>query len=205
MIFPTTWEQEGLITPALAAAIMRTIFFGVRVQPVTVGSIWWFPNALMQYVNQDPSQGASQFVPCDGSDLSVVSYPDLYAIVGNLYGGDGTHFFVPDLRSMVVIGAGQQPGYSDRILGVIIGEEDHTLNTTEMPTHSHTDLGHTHGYIPALPNATTIGPGAPQPTAVPGISLTDLASANIQDAGANGPHNNMQPSSALCPYIQAFP
>jgi microcystin-dependent protein len=177
----------------------------VRVQPITVGSIWWFPNNLMQWVNQDPTQGPSQFLQADGSDLSVVSYPDLYAIVGNLYGGDGTHFFLPDLRSMVVIGAGQQSGYSNRILGAIIGEEDHTLNTTEMPVHSHADAGHTHGYIPALPNATTIGPGAPQPTAVPGVAITDIGFSNIQNSGGGGPHNNMQPSSALVAYIQAFP
>jgi microcystin-dependent protein len=39
------------------------------------------------------------YFPCDGRTLSVNSYQPLYALIGQLYGGDGkTNFKVPDLR-----------------------------------------------------------------------------------------------------------
>ena len=51
------------------------------------------------------------YLLCDGSAYDSVALPhlaDLYAIIGNQFGGiDGTDFQVPDLRGMVVKGSGQ--------------------------------------------------------------------------------------------------
>ena len=38
------------------------------------------------------------YFDCDGRSLPVQEYPALYSIIGTVYGGDGNHFNLPDLR-----------------------------------------------------------------------------------------------------------
>lgn len=187
-----SWDAVGTVDPTVIADLYQKIIFGVRVNPVTVGSIWWFPNDNMQFNNQVSTDGPSQFLHADGSDLSVVSYPELYAIVGNLYGGDTTHFFLPDIRSVTVIGSGQQSPYSNRILGDTIGEDSHTLTGSEVPNHAHTY------------NDQAITPVVAAPGVVP-VTVTAPFPNITSSSGGGGDHNNMQPSTVLVPYIQAFP
>ena len=37
------------------------------------------------------------YLLCDGASYKVTDYPDLYAVIGNTYGGDSTNFNVPNL------------------------------------------------------------------------------------------------------------
>lgn len=135
---------------------------------------------------------------CDGSSYLRADYPALFDVIGTAFGSaDGTHFNVPDLRARVPVGAGTQDGYDDHNVGDEFGQQDVTLTVYEMPSHSHADVGHVHGDIPALPNVTTIGPGAPQPTAVPGVGTTAAGFANLANSGNDGAHYNVQPSLAV--------
>jgi microcystin-dependent protein len=94
------------------------------------------------------SAPSSGFIFCDGAQVSRSVYAALYAAIGTVFGpGDGSSTFnVPDLRGRSPIGAGSGPGLSNRGLGSVGGEENHTLSTAEMPYHSHTvvDNGHSH-------------------------------------------------------------
>lgn len=47
------------------------------------------------------------FFICDGASYKVAEYPDLYAVIGNVYGGDSTNFNVPDYRETVLVGVGE--------------------------------------------------------------------------------------------------
>ena len=47
------------------------------------------------------------YLVCDGASYPTTEYPDLYAVIGNTYGGDGTNFNVPDYRETVLVGVGQ--------------------------------------------------------------------------------------------------
>jgi microcystin-dependent protein len=134
---------------------------------------------------------------CDGSAVSRTTYADLFAVIGTTFGiGDGvTTFNLPDLGGLVPVGStGSGGSYPLAATG---GEATHTLTTAEMPAHTHTDTGHLHSEVPALPNATTIGPGAPQPTAIPGVGSTGIGNASLTNTGGGGAHNNIQPYIAL--------
>ena len=48
---------------------------------------------------------------CDGSLQQISSYPRLFGVIGNYYGGDGvTTFAVPDARARVTVGVGTTTG-----------------------------------------------------------------------------------------------
>lgn len=76
----------------------------------------------------------------DGSEISRVTYANLYAQIGTRYGaGDGsTTFALPDLRGRSPIGAGQGAGLTNRdIASLVVGEERHTQTEAELATHRH--------------------------------------------------------------------
>lgn len=47
------------------------------------------------------------YLACDGASYPTTEYPDLYAVIGNTYGGDSTNFNVPDYRETVLVGVGE--------------------------------------------------------------------------------------------------
>ena len=75
---------------------------------------------------------------CDGQLLSISANQALFSILGTTYGGDGrTTFALPDLRGRTPIHPGHGPGLSAYRLGQRGGQENVTLNVTQMPVHNH--------------------------------------------------------------------
>ncbi len=132
-------------------------------------------------------------LPCDGQIRNRVDFPFLYARIDPIYRVDADHFRTPNLLGRVIVGAENEPGETIWQPGVTGGEASHQLTVNEMPSHTHIDEGHAHAYTGATPNVTTVGPGAPQPTAVPSPLVTAISSANLNPTGGNAAHNNMQP------------
>lgn len=82
------------------------------------------------------------WVPCDGSLYSISEYNALFALIGDIYGGNGqTNFAVPDLRGRTIVGTGQGAGLSNIIIGETGGVEQVTLLTSNMPAHTHAMTG----------------------------------------------------------------
>lgn len=149
---------------------------------------------------------SSNFLPCDGASVLRIDYPDLFTVIGTTYGSiDGAHFNVPDLRSRVALGAGQGTGLSNYNLGDTGGEEAHTLNTAELPSHTHTDAGHVHSEGIAAPAIGAAITGVPVPSAVPAVGVTGVGNAAISSSGGGGAHENRQPYLALNYFIVALP
>lgn len=84
---------------------------------------------------------------CDGRELKITEYPDLYAALGTTfnraYSATGSqysttngYFRLPDLRGRFI--AGYNVSDSDyNTYGKVGGEKKHALTTSEMPSHSH--------------------------------------------------------------------
>lgn len=92
---------------------------------------------------------------CDGSELSIKEYPDLYLAIREVFnnapGPDGTphttspgKFRLPDLKGRFIVGYNTDDTDYNSI-GNASGEKTHTLTKDEMPAHSHThDHVHEH-------------------------------------------------------------
>lgn len=121
----------------------------------------------------------------------------------------GKRISVPDKRGRVSAGKDDMGGTAAGRLNIAVdgltdgaagGSQVHTLASSEMPSHTHTDSGHTHSVVPAQTGISgTFGGGFGETFSAGGAS-TGSASANIQNTGGGGSHNNVQPT-IVCNYI----
>lgn len=177
------------VTPAQAAQMFNVIVEGVIVTNPLTGAILPFAADNMEFINQNPSDGPSGLLKCDGSSYLAADFPALFAVIGYTWGGSGANFNVPDLQGRAPIGDGSGSGLSTRIIGNVGGEESHTLSVAEMPSHVHTEGNAT----PTLADITT-------PTTIVGVPSVTVTGST----GGDTPHNNMQPFSVVAYYIVAY-
>ncbi len=135
---------------------------------------------------------------CDGQILPLSQNTALFSLLGTTYGGDGrSNFALPNMQGNAPMHPGQGPGLSLHDLGETGGSETVTLLESEIPSHSHgLQASKADGVDTNAGNellAKGIGIGA---YAVPG-AVTQLSSQAIAPAGADQPHNNMQPYLTL--------
>ena len=144
---------------------------------------------------------------CNGQMLNINQNQALYAVIGTTYGGDGnTTFALPNLigRAPLHVGGpqGQGTNLSDRTLGESGGASTVTLNSTNLPSHTHTlkaareagnNTSPAGGYIAG--DTTTTGDREYAANTNP-LNAT-LNSAQLASVGGGQAHNNMQPSLAL--------
>jgi len=201
LTYASSFEPFGTATPAETAAAFRQMFDSFSFNEGAcrmIGEIVPFAGSI----NPNPSQ----WLLCDGASLLRTTYTELFDVIGTAYGSvDGTHFSLPDMRGRTPVGAGSGSGLTTRAIGDSFGAEDITLITAEIPSHSHTDTGHSHTEVTAVPSLTSITPGVPEPTAVPGLGLTGTGYASLSSTGGDGAHDNVQPSLAINYFIVALP
>lgn len=91
----------------------------------------------------------------NGQALDQDDFAELYAVIGNTFGGTSTTFNLPDLTDKGLIGAGT---ISLKGTG---GSNSLTLTVAQLPAHSHavTDAGHTHGVTDAGHSHGVTDPG----------------------------------------------
>jgi len=137
---------------------------------------------------------------CNGQLLSIAQNTAVFSILGTTYGGNGTtNFALPDLRGRVAIHTGQGPGLSNRVLGEVGGEENHTLTIPEMPAHNHqiaatTTDGNSQTPAGTLLAKDTLGGTTGFSTAA---ANTTMSPSSIAVSGGGQPHNNLPPFLAL--------
>jgi microcystin-dependent protein len=135
------------------------------------------------------------WVFCDGQTLPISFYEALFNLIGTTYGGDGQESFnVPDLRGRVPLHQGVGPGLSPRSIGEFSGTETVTLNSQQLPSHSHPPLGNTVSSKASPANSVWSADGGGNVAAYSTLAPTVAMSASaIALTGGSQPHNNMQP------------
>lgn len=139
---------------------------------------------------------------CNGQLLPIQRYTALFSLLGTYYGGDGrSTFALPNLNGFAACSQGQGPGLSLRTLGENFGEDQVSLNLTELPPHTHAMS------VYEQPD-TTKRVGTPQNGygLIPPVNTrpflatapnTSFAANTISPAGNSLPHLNQQPFLVL--------
>jgi microcystin-dependent protein len=120
---------------------------------------------------------------CDGTTYADVDYPELAAVISAGLRVDSTHFRVPDRVNRF--------GMYGPPTGVQGGENSHVLTVTEMPSHTHTDAGHTHTEEGIGVALATICGEIECFSASPETNNTGTGHADIQNTGGGAGHNNL--------------
>ena len=199
---PENWEEHGAQTPEACAAAFQDAFFQTlenweecQVPGLIVGQILILAQASLH----------AGWLACDGAIYNVVDYPDLYAVLGGNFGGDGVDTFaVPDLRGRVPLGYGDSPGLTSRAVGDAGGEETHSLTEAELALHDH-DMSHNHtGSRKFTQSNAVAGSGLAFLDATAGTAVVTVANGSTTgNTGSGDAHENMPPFCVLSFYVYA--
>ena len=127
---------------------------------------------------------------CNGQLLPINQNQALFSVLGTTYGGNGqTNFALPNFQGRAPVHFGN--GFT---LGQISGEENHTLTSSEMPSHTHQVSASS-----ATPDAGSMANNtwAANSGAYDSNVTTAMNPGSIANQGGGQPHSNMQPYLVL--------
>lgn len=195
--FNPTLDKNALL------AYLNNIYVQQNTLPPPVVSTQ-YKDKLVPYVAYEYYGSLNNF-DSTGVGLSVNGFEKIYLCNG----ANGT----PDKRGRVAVGSlgvggpainsDVNPSITGKnlLLKDIFGKFDETLNSTQIPSHSHTinDPGHSHqirktGYAGLSGNAATFVGGALNPASTNGISENGFTNITLNPTGGGLSHNNTQPS-----------
>jgi len=170
-------------------------------------------------------QGGWNFAPrgtalCNGQLLSIAQNTALFSLLGTNFGGNGTTTFgLPNLQSRSMMHWGTGPGLSTVQLGEASGAESTSLNTSQMPAHTHTATFTSTSTLKAsstkgtaqvppaggiLAKAVDTAPGTTVPLIyLPSTATQDVTLGGLNVAGtvANGLAGSNAPVPTRSPYL----
>lgn len=203
LVFASNWERFGSLTPEQAADYFKqALLHEVTVEGCMIGEIKAF------LTDELPSN----VLLCDGSFYDRDDYPILYDKLPAQFRVSPTRFLVPNLIDRSLIGADPVPLSSLAELGEYIGSREISIDESNLPTHSHANLPHSHtdtGHIHSAElflDALIVVPGeAPGVVKVPlipgstGVGFANLlpSTVDIQPAGAGLPFEVTPPAMGV--------
>lgn len=149
------------------------------------------------------------FAMCNGQIMSIQQNQALFALLGTSYGGNGVNnFALPDLRGRVPVGAypSADPSWQPApyAMGQSGGVENVTLQTSNLPMHTHAFQASTSAGTATVPNGGLFGQAVIQGggseniyTPANGGKLVPLDQGTLGPYGGSQPHSNVQPSSVI--------
>lgn len=236
-IFNTTLSSDFINTKAAAVDSLVTDEFiinrpGIGLRKLTKTTLFAQvatvpPGSIMAFAGSTLPNG---YLLCDGSEVLISDYPELYAVIGYTYKSIGlllglATFALPDLRGRLPLGADNMDNLSyvplapsgattgttittpaNRVtdvaadtIGLSNGNEEQTLNTDNLPEHTHDMRGDNGSQFYALRNSTTPITDTDYILAS-GPDLTATAQLLPSSGGiASGTANN--PVSVMNPYL----
>ncbi|MAD46010.1 MAG: hypothetical protein CMH98_13500 [Oceanospirillaceae bacterium] len=140
---------------------------------------------------------------CDGQILPINQNDVLYAIIGDMYGGDGQSTIgLPNLQGRVPMHPGQAPGLSNYTVSMYGGVPKVQVFKQHMPSHRHTLKG-TFNMGETADSSNTVYPATdPEPstsgyhvadTNLDGMAAHALDTAYGASDGSIVAHENRQP------------
>jgi len=133
------------------------------------------------------------FAQCNGQLMAIAQNQALFSLLGTQYGGDGrTTFALPDLRGRTPLGIN-----SSNPIGAVGGSETVTLNSQQIPSHTHQLAGTAASNTTRNPNGGMLGTATANIYAPTGGPQVELAQGSIAATGGTQPHENMQPYSVI--------
>lgn len=154
----------------------------------------------------------SDYKLCNGDELSVVEYPELFENLGVTFGGNGqTTFKLPDLRDRFIVGYNSLSTSDYNQIGKTGGQKEIALTKEQLPSHDHTtsntSLFNKLSARAADVDATNTPSGVDSDASdteyrVGGMSSMQWQDATIKSVGENKPHENRPPWFALAYIIK---
>lgn len=141
-----------------------------------------------------------EWMPCNGSELSISQYQSLFSVIGNRYGGDGVNNFrIPDLRGKAMLSQGKGDGLSRYSVGQTGGASQVTLTEAQLPEHRHIPSAKTDGTVPnaADNNVWAGGTNANNGFASEWGTAPGMNPGVLAVAGGGAAHNNMMPYQVM--------
>lgn len=98
-----------------------------------------FLGLVIPFAGKTPPQN---WMLCQGQELPISGYEDIFNVIGNNFGGDGINTFaLPNLSERVAIHAGQGAQLQKYTVGATGGNEKVLLTDNHLPVHTHTLQG----------------------------------------------------------------
>lgn len=131
---------------------------------------------------------------CNGQFLPINQNQALFSLLGTTFGGNGqTTFALPDNRGRTPIHVG-----GSHTLGERGGEEAHTLNISELPTHTHAQQAASGNATTAVPSIALVPAASVNYEAYRSATgLVPMAPTSVTNNGGSQSHVNMQPFLTL--------
>ena len=138
---------------------------------------------------------------CNGVTMAIQQNTALFSLLGTQYGGNGqTTFQLPNFVNRAATNQGNGPGLTPHTAGETYGVSSVTLNTQQMPAHTHSlniynqPTDSKKAASPSTGNAL----GSPSmSTFVAGAANAPFAPTVLVPAGGGQPHENRQPYLAM--------
>ncbi len=141
---------------------------------------------------------------CNGQLMDINQNQVLFALISNIYGGDGRrNFALPNLQGRVPMHPGRGPGLTPRILGQAFGQEQVRLTVDQMASHTHTMRGSEDTGTTTNPTNQSLATfpagrgGAPNTYQSAPADWVQMASSILGNSGGANAHYNLQPYLVL--------
>lgn len=135
---------------------------------------------------------------CDGSVLPISEYDALFTLIGTTYGGDGQQTFaLPDLRGRLPLHQGTGPGLTPRQIGAAFGEEQVTLTSQTLASHTHAVGATASPGTSPTPGAGVfagVSTGAAYAAAAGSVAMNGQV---VSTVGGGSAHDNLMPSLVI--------
>ena len=173
----TLQELANVLSPLL---VNTNVVFGVPI------------GTIIDFAGENPPNG---YLYCNGQTFSASEYPELYNVIGNVWGGSTPFFTIPDLRRKTTIGAGgTKTSTIDNYVGSVGGGENVILKKENIPSHVHSFSGVIEGG-----NSTLLPTGGTLK-----YNADDATLDGLNDGPLGLPANIIQPSAVVMKCIKAF-